>query len=133
MTAVAQNAPQPAQSGNPATLVEDLEREVSGLRHALASRAPIEQAKGMLMLRHRIDADQAFQLLREWSSVHNLKLRVVATTLVEVWSTEPDVVHSESASRRVLSTGPGPVPGAADVRGLLMRSGTQPGNASVAS
>jgi hypothetical protein len=43
-----------------------------------ASRALIEQTKGMLMFVYGIDADAAFELLRRQSQNHNVKLRDVA-------------------------------------------------------
>ena len=42
------------------------------------NRATIEQAKGMLMLIYRIDADAAFELLRWRSQETNVKLRILA-------------------------------------------------------
>ncbi|MBV9092121.1 MAG: ANTAR domain-containing protein [Mycobacteriaceae bacterium] len=42
------------------------------------SRGVIEQAKGMLMLVYRIDADTAFELLRWRSQETNVKLRMLA-------------------------------------------------------
>ena len=52
------------------------------LEAALASRAVIDQAKGILMERGRLTADQAFQLLVQASSRTNRKLRDVAEELV---------------------------------------------------
>lgn len=53
------------------------------LRVAMASRATIEQAKGILMARGGISADQAFEMLVRASQRENRKLREVATELVE--------------------------------------------------
>jgi GAF domain-containing protein len=53
------------------------------LRTAMASRALIEQAKGVLMAQHRVDADAAFVLLRERSQRANRKLRDVAQQLLD--------------------------------------------------
>ena len=50
---------------------------------ALASRDIIGQAKGMLMYRFRIDADEAFELLRGASQREQRKLHEVASDLVE--------------------------------------------------
>ena len=58
------------------------ERLADQLREAMSSRAPIEQAKGMLMAAHRIDADAAFTVLRRRSQESNTKLSVVAERLV---------------------------------------------------
>ena len=63
-------------------------REVAeSLQRALETRAPIEQAKGMLMAIHGIDADQAFDLLRKQSQTTNTRLHTVASDLVEKLST----------------------------------------------
>ncbi|MCW2514319.1 MAG: histidine kinase [Mycobacterium sp.] len=53
------------------------------IQRALQTRAPIEQAKGMLMAIHGIDADRAFDLLRQESQDRNIRLAVVAAELVE--------------------------------------------------
>jgi transcriptional regulator with GAF, ATPase, and Fis domain len=53
------------------------------LQRALTTRGPIEQAKGMLMAIHGIDADQAFDRLRTQSQNTNVPLHKVATTFVE--------------------------------------------------
>jgi AmiR/NasT family two-component response regulator len=52
------------------------------LQTALESRAVIDQAKGILMERHKFTADQAFQVLARVSMQSNQKLRVVADDLV---------------------------------------------------
>jgi GAF domain-containing protein len=53
------------------------------LSQALDSRAVIDQARGILMATHGIDADQAFALLAKESQNTNVKLREVAARLVE--------------------------------------------------
>lgn len=60
-----------------------LRHEVEHLRLALTSRAVIEQAKGMLMLRYGLSAESAFDLLVRWSSHRNVKLRALAALIVE--------------------------------------------------
>jgi transcriptional regulator with GAF, ATPase, and Fis domain len=57
------------------------------IQRALVTRGPIEQAKGMLMAIHGIDADQAFDRLRTQSQHTNTPLHRVATTFVEQLST----------------------------------------------
>jgi GAF domain-containing protein len=52
------------------------------LQRAIESRAVIDQAKGILMERHKLTADRAFQLLVRISMQSNTKLRVVAEDLV---------------------------------------------------
>ena len=53
------------------------------LAEALNSRAQIEQAKGVLMARHKIAAEQAFDHLARESQNSNTKLRDVARSLLE--------------------------------------------------
>jgi GAF domain-containing protein len=52
------------------------------LQTAIESRAVIDQAKGILMERHKLTADQAFQVLARISMQTNTKLRVVSDQLV---------------------------------------------------
>ncbi|MDI9894331.1 ANTAR domain-containing protein [Rhodococcus sp. IEGM 1381] len=58
------------------------------VRTALSQRAPIEQAKGILMAIHRITADAAFALLVDRSQGTNRKLRDIAQEMVDKASTE---------------------------------------------
>lgn len=60
----------------------DVVRTAAGLREALASRAIIDQAKGIVMADRRCSADQAFQHLVDLSSRHHVKLRDLAADLV---------------------------------------------------
>jgi GAF domain-containing protein len=53
------------------------------LREAMRSRAVIEQAKGVLMARHKVTADAAFDLLRDTSQRLNVKLRQIAQDVVD--------------------------------------------------
>ena len=57
-------------------------QDAANMRRAMGSRAVIEQAKGILMERHRITADQAFTLLTHASQQSNVKLRDLAEELV---------------------------------------------------
>ena len=59
-----------------------------GLQQAMLSRATIEQAKGILMARHKLTADAAFDLLRKASSHRNVKLRTLAEQIVETGELE---------------------------------------------
>lgn len=52
------------------------------LNTALDARKVIGQAQGILMERHSLRADQAFEVLRRYSQNHNIKLREVAEFLV---------------------------------------------------
>jgi GAF domain-containing protein len=53
------------------------------IQGALVNRAPIEQAKGMLMALHGIDANEAFDMLRRESQAKNIRLHVIASDLVQ--------------------------------------------------
>ena len=57
-------------------------RRESQFQKALASRDVIGQAKGMIMERYRVDAVQAFELLRKLSQNSNVPLTKVASDLV---------------------------------------------------
>lgn len=52
------------------------------LQRAVSNRALIEQAKGALVLRYRIDSDQAFEILRSWAQETNSTVLMVAETLI---------------------------------------------------
>jgi transcriptional regulator with GAF, ATPase, and Fis domain len=60
------------------------------LREAMQSRAMIEQAKGMIMLRDRCDAEAAFRTLVRASQHSNTKLRDVAQLVVQWGTTRED-------------------------------------------
>lgn len=53
------------------------------LRTAIGSRDVIGQAKGILMARANVDADTAFEMLREQSQHRNQKLRDLAEQIVQ--------------------------------------------------
>lgn len=55
--------------------------DLADLRRWLESLPVIEQAKGILMARYLIDADTAFQVLKRWSSHHNIKIRTISRQL----------------------------------------------------
>ncbi len=76
--------------------------EYQTLQGAFGRRATIEQAKGILMARHAIDADKAFEMLRGHSQHNGRKLFDVADAVVEshlllLPSTTPPSVESGSA------------------------------------
>jgi len=52
------------------------------LQRAMEFRSVIEQAKGILMERHKLTADQAFRLLAEASMHTNRRVRDLALNLV---------------------------------------------------
>ena len=57
--------------------------EYHSLQGAFGRRALIEQAKGILMARHALNADAAFEMLREHSQHNGRKLVDVAEAVVE--------------------------------------------------
>lgn len=57
--------------------------EYHNLQGAFGRRAVIEQAKGILMARHGIGADNAFEMLRDHSQHNGRKLADVAAAIVE--------------------------------------------------
>jgi GAF domain-containing protein len=59
------------------------------LQIALEARGVIDQAKGILMDRHKLTADQAFQVLAQMSMKTNRKLRAVADDLVHTGELPP--------------------------------------------
>jgi GAF domain-containing protein len=65
------------------TLYVSASQQAEQMAAAMASRAVIEQAKGMLMAQHKCDADEAFNLLVKLSQQTGRKLRAVAVALVD--------------------------------------------------
>jgi response regulator NasT len=57
--------------------------EYHDLRGAFGRRALIERAKGILMERHSVDEDRAFEMLRQHSRAENRKLIDLATAVVD--------------------------------------------------
>ncbi len=57
--------------------------EVGALQEAMANRGVIEQAKGILMADHGVDADEAFSALVRMARPANRKVREVAEALVQ--------------------------------------------------
>jgi hypothetical protein len=64
-------------------LYESVVERAANLQAALDSRAVIDQAKGILMERFKLTADQAFEALARASMQTNRKVREVAQRLVE--------------------------------------------------
>ena len=68
---------------------QDARDMANNLEVALQSRAVIDQAKGILMERYKLTADQAFQVLAQASMKANKKLRAIAEQLVETGEMNP--------------------------------------------
>jgi AmiR/NasT family two-component response regulator len=61
----------------------ELELEIEHLRRALASRDVIGQAKGILMERFKVTADEAFALLVQASQHQNIRVAELSAMLAE--------------------------------------------------
>ena len=66
-----------------AARASELAVEVEHLRKALLSRDVIGQAKGILMERFKITADEAFHLLVQASQHHNIRVAELASQLAD--------------------------------------------------
>ena len=78
---IVQEDPQELRSALEITLLRFA--EFHNLQGAFGRRATIEQAKGIRMERHKIDADQAFQQLRAHSQQTGRRLVDVAQALID--------------------------------------------------
>ena len=78
---IVEDTPEELQSAIDITLQRFAEYQ--SLQGAFGRRALIEQAKGILMARHSIDADQAFEMLRDHSQQNGRKLIDVAQAIVD--------------------------------------------------
>lgn len=63
-------------------LRQELARMAGDMERALASRATIDQAKGIVMAARRCTADEAFAHLVDLASTQHLKLRDLAARIV---------------------------------------------------
>jgi GAF domain-containing protein len=70
-------------------LYESAVQRADNLAAALDSRAVIDQAKGILMERFKLSADQAFSALAQVSMENNTKVRDVAARFVETGELRP--------------------------------------------
>jgi GAF domain-containing protein len=75
-------APWIAYVVNNASAAASAAEQTANMTAAMVTRAAIEQAKGILMERHKLTPDQAFTLLTRVSQHTGLKLRDVAQDLV---------------------------------------------------
>lgn len=85
-----------------AMTVVQLQAKARGLTQALESRAGIEQAKGILMERYGLDAEQAWRLLLRWADEQERKVREVAAEVVRlpVPRSVSGAVHGSAPSRQ---------------------------------
>jgi AmiR/NasT family two-component response regulator len=76
------------------TDLAEAQKDIDNLHAALTSQPMIEQAKGILMARHRCGPDRAFRLLVDASQRQNRKLRDVAAVVASVQTTPRDFAHN---------------------------------------
>ncbi|MEU5437864.1 ANTAR domain-containing protein [Streptomyces sp. NPDC020719] len=69
------------------------------LRAALTSRIVIEQAKGILAERWRIQVDEAFAVLRDYARTHGLRIAVLARGVIS-GEVDTEVMWSAGRARR---------------------------------
>jgi hypothetical protein len=88
----------------PDRALSECERRVEQLQAALASHAVVDQARGILMGLHRIDADAAWALLLRVSSHQNVKLRTLAEAVIAVVTsaTPLEPTDATTSARRFL-------------------------------
>ncbi len=67
-----------------ASVAVAMARQRNSLQKAINARHLIGQAQGILMARYDIDAEQAFDVLRRYSSHGNQKLRQIAAEVVQL-------------------------------------------------
>ena len=72
--------------------------EYQSLQGAFGRRALIEQAKGILMARHSVDADRAFDMLRDHSQHNGRKVVDVAQAIVDSYLLLPPPLADPAAA-----------------------------------
>jgi AmiR/NasT family two-component response regulator len=89
--------------------------EYHSLQGAFGRRAVIEQAKGILMNRHAISADRAFEMLRDHSQHSGRKLADVAAAIIDshLFLTPDHAQPSHVPKRARTPESPPPAPGSA--------------------
>ncbi len=83
--------------------LEALERENGQLREALHSRIVIEQAKGILAERYRLEFEHAFELLRRAARSNRLRLHTLAASVTPGAATPREVEELLSLGSRPLA------------------------------
>ena len=79
--------------------LREARRQIETLQQALVSRAVIDQAKGVLMVRYGIEADDAFTRLSTVSQHSNIKVAVLAQAVLDLARNRP--VADEAVARTV--------------------------------
>lgn len=81
-----------AQSVDRIVMVDQVRQNEANLARAVESHRLVGQAMGILIERHRITSEEAFEVLRRASQDHNTKLREVARRVIETGAEPGDVV-----------------------------------------
>jgi len=81
-----------AQAVDRIVTVDRFRRSEANLARAVESHRLVGQAMGILIERHRILSEEAFDVLRRASQEHNVKLREVAQRVIETGSEPGEVV-----------------------------------------
>lgn len=76
------------------TALDGARRLAGQLEQAMASRAVIEQAKGVIMAMRGVAEHEAFEVIRKSSQDRNVKVRVLAEQIVRGVSTPGDAIPS---------------------------------------
>ena len=80
-------------------LVVSLAEDNAHLQRALDSRILIEQAKGVLAERFRLDVHEAFDVLRTSARSNRIRLRDLAERVVESRQTPPEIDEARLGRR----------------------------------
>ena len=78
----------------PDPALDETARRIQQLEAALESHAVVDQARGILMALHRIDADGAWALLVRVSSHQNVKIRTLAEAVIAIITSREPVEAS---------------------------------------
>ena len=81
-----------AQAVDRIVTVDRFRQNEANLERAVESHRLVGQAMGILIERHRIVSEEAFDVLRRASQDHNVKLREVAQRVIETGAEPDDVV-----------------------------------------
>ena len=111
-----------------ATVADDVKRlgaELDGLRAMMRTRPTIDQARGILMALHRCDAERAWAMLVQASQTRNVKVRDLATAMIQA-ATETQAGRG-SGSATGMSTGATSPEMAAALADLMRLTGDQTG------
>jgi AmiR/NasT family two-component response regulator len=90
-----------ATANGSAELIEQLRTKNAQLELALSSRILIEQAKGILSERYRLDMDEAFTLLRGAARSNRLRIHALAEAVINSPRT-PTAIELELVRRRLV-------------------------------